>query len=79
MESKENMLDDQGTTQIEAQGILENLLSQGFDNEIDLLAEALGRPAAEIEAIIDGDETMDEDLLMKARRLAQERNIDLDN
>ena len=74
---EKDSLDDQGTTQEEARTLLETLLHEGFDEEIDLLAQALGRPTEEIESFINGDERIDEDLLMKARGLAQERDLDI--
>ncbi len=37
----------------------------------------LGRPASELEDILNGDEFPDEDLVMKVRRIAEERNIDI--
>lgn len=75
MNQEKDVIDDQGTTPEEAQELLENLLNDGFDEEIDLLAQALGRPTEEIQDMISGQERIDEDLLMKARRLAEVRNL----
>ena len=68
-----NVLDDLGTTPEEARQLLKKLLGDNFDDEIDLLAEALGRPTSEIEELINGHQPIDEDLLMKMRGLEQER------
>jgi hypothetical protein len=75
MDARENVLVDSETTEEEARDLLDTLLRDGFDDEIDLLAQALGRPTAEIQNIFKGEEGIDEDLLMKARGLAQERNL----
>ncbi len=77
MEINEKVLDDRGTTQSDAQEILRLLLSREFGGDIPLLAQALGRPTCEIEAVINYDENVDEDLLMKVKGLAQDRNVDI--
>ena len=78
MNDKNDVLDDQETTQEDAKILLETLLHEGFDEELDLLAQALGRPIGEIENCINGDEHIDEDLVMKARGLALERGVEID-
>ena len=72
-----NVLDDRGTTPEAASELLQKLLSDNFDDEIDLLAEALGRPTSEIEGFINGHQQIDEDLLMKMRGLEHERELKL--
>ena len=71
------VLDDQGTTAKEARELLRDLLSKGFDHEIELLAQSLGRPTEELENFINGNEQIDEDLLMKMRGLIEERNLNV--
>lgn len=78
MIAKANKIDDQGTTQDEARELLQNLLTNGFDDEIDLLSQALGRPSEEILDAIQGNEQIDEDLLMKVRGIIEERNLKVD-
>jgi plasmid maintenance system antidote protein VapI len=58
--------------------ILENLYHREFSGDLNKLALALGRDAADIRNILDGDGTIDEDLSMKIRGIAQERNAETD-
>jgi hypothetical protein len=51
------------------------LVDNGFDGSIAAAALALGRDEANISAVIEGDLEADEDLLMKARGIADERDI----
>ena len=55
------------------------LREKAFDANTELLAVALGRPADEIERIVQGTETMDEDLEMKIRELAGHHGVQLSN
>ena len=63
-------VDDQGTDQEEAKNILATLRDEGFDGDDEKLGRALGRSAAQVEAMIDGEETIDDDVVMKARGIA---------
>ena len=77
MKNNENVIDEAGTNPTEAREILEKLNdSEAFEN-IEELALALGRDVKEIQDILDEKETMDEDLLMKARGIAQQRDIEI--
>lgn len=77
MDKSENIVDDKGTTQEEAVELLENLSREGFDGDVNNLALALGRPVEEIEDFINGDETIDDDLVMKIRGIALQRGIEI--
>ena len=77
MNNSENIVDEKGTTQEEAQSILENFCLNGFD-DVEEAALALGRPAEEITNFINGDEVIDDDLIMKVRGIAQERAIEIE-
>jgi hypothetical protein len=70
-------IDDQGTDQETAAAILTSLRDNAFDASDEKLALALGRPAEEVTAWIDGSETIDGDVLLKARTLAMERGIEI--
>lgn len=70
-----DVIDDIGTTEGKAKEILSDLLFNGFDNEIDLLAIALGRPTEELKEFLEGNQEIDNDLLMKMRGIAEERGI----
>lgn len=78
MQENEQTIDSENTTQEEAQELLSNLCKEGFSGDVGKLALVLGRDQDEIQKIIDGDATIDEDLLMKIRGLAQERDIPTD-
>ena len=71
-------VDDKGTDQQEAQAMLQTLRDQGFDGDNDKLAIALGRSAEQVEAMINGAETIDDDVVMKVRGIALNRGIELE-
>jgi hypothetical protein len=71
----DNIVDDRGTDQETARRILETLNDQGFDSEYDYLALALGKSPDEISAYLAGRTEIDDDLAMKIRGIARERNI----
>lgn len=69
-------LDDQGTNQTEGRAIIKRLRDKAFDGSDEQLALALGRPVEEVEGWTGGAEPVDDDVLMKARGIAQERAIE---
>jgi hypothetical protein len=71
-------VDDKGTDQQEAQNILATLRDRGFDSDNDKLAIALGRSAEQVQAMISGAETVDDDVVMKARGIALNRGIEVE-
>ena len=78
MKNNKNPVDAQGTTQEQAIGILEILLHDGYSSDIEELAVALGREPEHLENMLDGEQIIDDDLAMKMRGLAQERNIKIE-
>lgn len=68
-------IDDRGTDQSEAVQVLTRIKDEAFDSSDQKLALALGREANEIEAWTRGEQIIDSDVLMKARRLALERGL----
>jgi hypothetical protein len=56
-------------------GLLRHLIDNGFDGSVEATALVLGRDEAHLSAVLDGDLEADEDLLMKVRGIADERNI----
>jgi hypothetical protein len=70
-----NPLDDQGTNQTEGRAIIKRLRDKAFDGNNEQLALALGRSVEEVEGWTGGAETVDDDVLMKARGIAQERGF----
>ena len=73
-----NPLDDQGTNQTEGRAIIKRLRDKAFDGSNEQLALALGRPVEEVEGWTGGAETVDDDVLMKARGIAQERGVEVE-
>jgi hypothetical protein len=71
-------VDDRGTDQEEAQQMLANLRDKGFENSNEKLAVALGRTDEQVQAMISGAETIDDDVVMKARGIAQNRGIEIE-
>jgi plasmid maintenance system antidote protein VapI len=71
-------VDDKGTDQEEAKIILTKLRDQGFDADNEKLAVALGRSIEQVEAMINGAETIDDDIVMKARGIAIHRGIEVE-
>ena len=74
----DQQVDDKGTDQEEAQSMLEALRDQGFDGNNEKLATALGRTIEQVEAMIEGGETIDDDVVMKARGIALNRGISIE-
>jgi hypothetical protein len=73
----EPVIDDLGTNQHEAAEILKTIRDAAFDSDDEKLALALGRPAEEIAAWTSGDGTIDGDVVMKARTLADKRGVEI--
>ena len=71
-------VDDKGTDQEEAQHMLGALRDQGFDSDNEKLATALGRTIEQVDGMIKGAETIDDDVFMKARGIALNRGIKIE-
>ena len=71
-------VDDKGTNQETAQHMLEALRDQGFDSDNEKVAKALGRTSEQVDAMINGAETIDDDVVMKARGIALNRGIKIE-
>jgi hypothetical protein len=74
----EQEVDDRGTTQSEGRALLKRLRDNGFDASDEKLAVALGRPLEQVEAWTGGAEAVDDDVIMKARGIAKDRNIEIE-
>jgi hypothetical protein len=77
MTETNNPLDSQGLTEDKGRDLLRRLRDAGFEADDQKLAVALGRPLEEVQAWTSGGAPVDDDLIMKARGIAQERGIDL--
>ena len=58
--------------------LLQRLCDNGFAGNVEETALVLGRTTEEIEGILQGDEVLDEDLAMKIRGIAEERDIEIE-
>ncbi len=77
--NNQEALDDRGTNQEMGREILKRLRDQGFDASDEKLAVALGRPLEEVRAwMADAQEPVDDDIVMKARGIAKQRNIEIE-
>jgi plasmid maintenance system antidote protein VapI len=74
----DQQVDDKGTDQERARQILTALRDRGFDADNAKLAIALGRSTEQVENLINGSETIDDDVVMKARGIALNRGIDVE-
>ncbi len=74
----EEKIDDRGTDQGKASQILLKIRDGAFDASSEKLALALGRPKEQIEAWARGEQTIDSDVLIKARALALERGLSIE-
>ncbi len=77
-EGNENIIDDRGTNNEAGRAIIQRLRDEGFDKSNEKLAVALGRPVEEIQSWINGAESVDYDVVMKARGIATQRNINVE-
>lgn len=76
--NSDEAVDDRGTSQEEGRALIKRLRDQGFDQSDEKLAVALGRPIEEVEAWMNGNEPVDDDVVMKARGIAKERAIEIE-
>ena len=73
-----NTVDDQGMSEGEGRALLKRLRDAGFEGSDEKLALALGRPVEEVEGWMSGSESVDDDVVMKARGIAKERGIEIE-
>ena len=71
-------VDDKGTDQEDAQHMIEALRDEGFNGDNEEVAKALGRTIEQVEGMIDGTETIDDDVVTKARGIALHRGIQIE-
>ncbi|HLA10015.1 MAG TPA: hypothetical protein VJ023_05310 [Pyrinomonadaceae bacterium] len=74
----DQVVDDRGTSESQGRMILRRLRDQGFDGSDEKLATALGRPVEKVQGWTTGNETVDDDVVMKARGIAKERGIEIE-
>lgn len=74
----DQQVDDKGTDQEEARRMLTALRDRGFEADNEKLATALGRSIEQVQGWLDGTETIDDDVVMKARGIALNRGIEVE-
>ena len=77
-ENNNNKVDDRGTDTAAGRALIQRLRDEGFDRSDEKLAVALGRPVEEIQSWMSGAEPVDDDVVMKARGIATQRNITIE-
>ena len=78
-EGQSQAVDDRGTTQSEGREILQELRDRAFAGRDEKLAVALGRPLEEVQGWTSGKEPVDDDVVMKARGIAQQRGVQIEH
>jgi hypothetical protein len=73
----DQQVDDKGTDQEEAKRMLASLRDRGFEGDNEKFATALGRSIEQVQGWLDGTETIDDDVVMKAKGIALNRGIGL--
>lgn len=68
---------EQQTSGPDNRQMLQSFCDNGFDGSVAGCAMVLGRTPEEIDGMLNDDETVDEDLVMKIHGIAQERGIDI--
>jgi hypothetical protein len=71
-------VDDRGTNETEGRALIKRLRDAGFNGSDEQLALALGRPVEEVQGWTGGAEPVDDDVIMKARGIAKEREIEIE-
>jgi hypothetical protein len=77
-QTNDNPLDDRGTDNAAGLALLRRLRDGGFESDNEKFALVLGRPVEEVAAWMEGTEPPDDDIIMKARGIAQERGIEIE-
>jgi len=76
--NRTDAVDDKGTDQEQARHMMQALRDQGFDSDNEKFAKALGRSVDQVDGMIRGAETIDDDAVMKARGIALNRGIQIE-
>lgn len=74
----DQQVDDKGTDQEEAKRMLVALRDRGFEGDNKQFATALGRSMEQVQGWLDGTETIDDDVVMKAKGIALNRGVSLE-
>jgi hypothetical protein len=74
----DQQVDDKGTDQEEARRMLAALRDGGFEGNNEQFATALGRSTQQVQNWLEGTETIDDDVVMKARGIALHRGVEVE-
>ena len=74
----DQQVDDKGTDQDEARRMLAALRDRGFEGDNEQFATALGRSIQQVQNWLEGTETIDDDVVMKARGIALHRGVEVE-
>ncbi len=77
-EQQQDALDDRGLDAAGGVALLRRLRDAGFEGDDEKFSVALGRPVEEVKAWLEGGETPDDDIIMKARGIARARGLDIE-
>ena len=71
-------VDSAGTSPEQGRAILRALRDKAFDGSDEKFALALGRPLEEVGQLMNGEEPVDDDVVMKARGIATQRGVEIE-
>jgi len=75
MKAVEQSIDDRGNNQERGREILRNFIDRGFGGSMEQAGLALGWPQDKLRQHLDGGLTIDDDLVMKMRGIANQRDF----
>jgi hypothetical protein len=78
MKAVEQSIDDRGNNQKHGREMLRSFIDHGFGGSQEQAGLALGWPQDKLEQHLQGELTIDDDLVMKMRGIAKERNFDIE-
>ena len=78
MRAVEQSIDDRGNNQERGREILKNFIDRGFNGNLEAAGTALGWPTDKLRQHADGELTLDDDLVMKMRGIANERDFTIE-
>jgi len=78
MTAVEQSIDDRGNDQNHGREMLKAFVDRGFMGSVEQAGLVLGWPEDRLTQHLNGDATIDDDLVMKMRGIAAERNFEIE-
>ena len=78
MKAVEQSIDDRGNNQGHGREMLKNFIDRGFSGSLDQAGTALGWPLDTLQQHLNGELAIDDDLAMKMRGIAKERDFTIE-